>query len=68
MSATHAATRLMPRDTDQVDIVHVRCCDPFKAMCGADIDPDECRPLGPSEEDCVVCADLEWSICPRCGT
>lgn len=49
------------------DLVHVACdCDPDTALCGTDVtgqgwDDDDV------ETTCVVCRDLEYQPCARCG-
>lgn len=54
-----------PPDYDEV--VHLRCCEPDRAMCGYDLSGmiavarDEIRVV------CIVCEDFEKNGCPRCG-
>lgn len=46
------------------DVIHWWCCDPFRALCGAECDPDE---EVDCDGDCVVCVDLEDGPCrPGC--
>ena len=48
------------------DLVHAVCdCDPDTARCGTDVtDQPWTEDLATS---CVVCVDLEWRPCERCG-
>lgn len=51
------------------DLNHLYCCDENRSLCGidltdvpvVDVDPDEDPDL------CVVCRDLEFRTCERCG-
>lgn len=47
------------------ELNHFFCCDPDRAICGADVSDQAC--VSTDEVDCVVCLDLEDFICPFCG-
>lgn len=56
-------------DDNADDLDHYVCvCDPDTALCGKDVsdDPLVYTPVEP-EHQCVVCEDLAWKRCPRCG-
>lgn len=55
-----------PSDRVSDDLTHVHCCEPYRALCGADL--HEAVIVEPEEETtCVVCADLDEQPCPKCG-
>lgn len=56
---------LSARETGSVDLNHLYCdCDPDKALCGTDVSG---WPENDEGDPCVVCDDLLWALCPRCG-
>lgn len=55
-----------PNGTDD-DLDHLFCCDENVAMCGADISDDEIVEDGSLLFPCVVCKDMEYRPCPKCG-
>ncbi len=46
-------------------LLHLACCNPDKALCGADLTGVEITDQPPGPDDCVVCRDLEFG--PPCG-
>ncbi|MFG2141886.1 hypothetical protein [Streptomyces sp. NPDC048650] len=49
-------------------IAHYYCCDPNQSLCGLEL--GDTSFAGDSEQDCVVCADLNESDvdCPLCAS
>lgn len=53
-------------DGDNLD--HFWCCDPDVAYCGSDISDATERDFDEDAEDmCVVCYDMQFAICAKCG-
>lgn len=45
---------------------HIYCCDEDRSLCGLDI--SELLEVEPTADSlCIVCEDLESTICPDCG-
>ncbi|MFK0172650.1 hypothetical protein ACIQU5_28025 [Streptomyces sp. NPDC090306] len=64
---TALAPELATTDGDDGDgLTHLWCCDPDTALCGSDLTGDEDLD-DDAEVDCIVCLDLEETVCPRCG-
>lgn len=70
VTADPSTTVSIEEYTDE-DEVHVYCptCDPhaLRALCGTVIDGGEFVEDDEGDTTCVVCADLEWLPCSRCG-
>ncbi|MBZ6258828.1 hypothetical protein KVH22_25265 [Streptomyces olivaceus] len=50
------------------DLVHVACvCDPDTALCGTDVTGQNWQADDDEDATCVVCVDLEYKPCKRCG-
>ena len=47
---------------------HIYCpCDPNLGLCGYDLTGYTEVEAFASDDECIVCADLELAPCPRCG-
>lgn len=51
---------------DAPDIFHMFCCDENIAMCGTDV-TDHPVTDGDGEQQCVVCVELDYGNCAKCG-
>lgn len=55
-------------DVDDEELIHLYCkCSPQVSLCGLYSDGDTEYIDDEGETGCVVCADLEHAMCPRCG-
>lgn len=55
-----------PNGTDD-ELDHLFCCDETVALCGADISDQEIVEESDQLFPCVVCRDMEYRACPKCG-
>lgn len=68
MTITDPVEAPAPTATDD-DLTHMFCpCSPDWSLCGQDVSDVEAVSEWADEDECVVCLDLEWQPCPRCGT
>lgn len=66
MTVTAPAVEPTHTEADD-DLTHIFCaCSPDWALCGRDVSDHEVTDEH-SADDCVVCLDLEFTQCPRCG-
>lgn len=56
-----------PKDQDYDEVMHLRCCEPERAMCGYDLSGAVCVERSPERLVCIVCEDFDEHGCPRCG-
>ena len=63
-------TKTAPKKPDTTagdDLDHMYCCDENLALCGTDVTDHPVIDLSTSPKLCIVCIDLEWATCERCG-
>ena len=66
---SRASTLLHPSTTatEAEETCHLFCCDMDLSTCGTDISDEAVVYDPPRGAVCVVCDDLDWQPCPRCG-